>query len=444
MTPTIFALSSAAGRAAIAVFRISGPLAGLAMSRTARRTLPEPRRAITTSLIDPESGETLDQVIAIWLPGPASYTGEDMVELHVHGGRAVVEAVGLALGRIEGYQPAQAGEFTRRAFHAGKLDLTRVEAIADLIDAETEAQRRQAMRQAGGALAELYETWRAVLLGALAHAEARIDFPDEDLPDDIGSTLNRTIGNLIAEIEAHVGDGCRGERLRDGVSVAIVGRPNVGKSSLLNCLAGREAAIVSPIQGTTRDVIEVHLDLGGYPAILADTAGLRAVGERGVEAEGILRARARAAAADITLIVVDAGALNDIDPVPGADIVHTALIAANKADLSPVPDGATVLGRTVLPISAKTGAGLDHLVADLGRAVAEKAALGTTAAPTRTRHRLALEACRDGLVRALAAGETALQAEDLRAACHALGRITGRVDVEDLLDVIFGDFCIGK
>ncbi len=436
--PTIFALSSAPGRAAIAVFRVSGPGARQCLDRIAGIAAPVPRRAVYAYLRDPQTEEILDEAIAIWFPAPGSYTGEDMAELHVHGGHAVIEAVGLALGRLDGFAPAAPGAFTRRAFLAGKLDLTRVEAIADLIDAQTEAQRRQARRQAGGALEALYEGWRADLTAALAHVEAVIDFPDEDLPDGIEDAIADRLARLAAEVESHLADGNRGERLRDGVSVAILGPPNVGKSSLLNRLAGREAAIVSPLPGTTRDVIEVPLDLGGYPAILADTAGLRAPGEE-IEAEGVARARATGAQADIRLVLVDAASLDAAAPVPDDDTI----VAANKIDRARLPDGARLHGVPVLPISVRTGAGLDLLIATLGAAVADKAALGVAPGPTRTRHRLALESCRDSLARARTAGEAALAAEDMRAALHALGRITGRVDVEDGLDAVARDCSSG-
>ncbi len=438
-TPTIFALSSAPGRAAIAVFRVSGPHARASLAQIAGIAAPAPRRAVRARLRDPATQEALDEAIAIWFPAPNSYTGEDMAELHVHGGPAVIDSVGLALGRLDGLAPALPGEFTRRAFLAGKLDLTQVEAIADLIDAQTEAQRRQAQRQAGGALAALYDGWRAALTGTLAHVEAAIDFPDEDLPADLARTIASQIDRLGAAIESHLADGGRAERLRDGVSIAILGLPNVGKSSLLNYLAGRDAAIVSPHAGTTRDVVEVHMDLGGYPAILADTAGLRAPGSE-VEAEGVARARARAEAADIRLVLVDAAVLEAPGPMPGEDVI----VAANKIDLAPVPGGTSIGGRPVLPISVRTGEGLGRLVEALGAAVAAKAALGTDPGPTRMRHRLALEACRESLARAESASEVALVAEDLRTALHALGRITGRVDVEDVLDAVFRDFCIGK
>ena len=433
---TVFALSTARGRAAIAVFRVSGPAAREALERLTGLAAPGPRRAARVEIREPRTGEVLDDGLALWFPGPASYTGEDMVELHVHGGRAVIEAVGLALGRL-GLEQAGPGEFTRRAFAAGKLDLTRVEAIADLVDAETEAQRRQARRQAGGALAALYESWRADLIGALAHLEAHIDFPDEDLPEDGEAAIAGTVSALCHDVARHLADARRGERLRDGVQVAVLGPPNVGKSSLVNALARREVAIVAAEAGTTRDAIEVHLDLDGLPATVIDTAGLReAAGD--VEAEGIRRALARAEDADLRLAMLDAR-----EPEPGAALAgligEDALVVLNKADLceTPPPAGA-------LAVSVRTGDGLETLIARLRDAVAERTASGARAVPTRLRHRLALESCLAALERARGQAVPELRAEDLRAAAAALGRLTGRVGVEDVLDAIFRDFCIGK
>ncbi len=424
------------------MFRVSGPRAGAALEELTGLAAPEPRRAMRVDIRDPESGEILDDGLAIRFPAPASYTGEDLVELHVHGGRATVEAVGLALGRIPGLAPAEPGDFTRRAFLAGKLDLTRVEAIADLIDAETEAQRRQAMRQAGGALAALYDGWREALIGALAHLEAYIDFPDEDLPPDGEVEIARAVSSLARGVARHLADARRGERLRDGVSVAVLGPPNVGKSSLVNALARRDVAIVAAGAGTTRDVIEAHLDLGGYPAILADTAGLREAAGA-IEEEGIRRALARAEDADLRLVMLDAR-----DPAPSpalaALIDGDALVALNKTDLCEVAPPAEVAGRSALAVSAKTGEGLDALTDRLRLAVEERAESGASPAPTRLRHRLALEACLSALERAKGQGVAELKAEDLRAAAAALGRLTGRVGIDDVLDAIFRDFCIGK
>jgi tRNA modification GTPase len=333
---------------------------------------------------------------------------------------------------------AEPGEFTRRAFFNGKLDLVQAEAIADLTAAETDAQRRQALRQLDGQLGEIYRGWSLRLLGLLAHLEAAIDFPDEGLPPEIEAEVLSETGKLAAEIEAHLADGHRGERLRDGISVAIVGPPNAGKSSLLNQLARREAAITSPIAGTTRDVIEVAIDLAGYPVVLADTAGLRESIDA-IEQEGLRRALARAEAADLRLFVFDAGRPQDAAGAaawPGPD----TLLVANKIDLVVDPDTVPLGG---LGISAQTGIGVAELIAALSERIAANYDL-TAPLLTRARHREALEMARDALRRALDAPLAELRAEDLRLAWRSLGRITGAVDVEDLLDVIFADFCIGK
>ncbi|MCH8809656.1 MAG: tRNA uridine-5-carboxymethylaminomethyl(34) synthesis GTPase MnmE [Proteobacteria bacterium] len=485
MTPgdTIFALSSAPGRAGVAVVRVSGPDAGAALEALAGPRPPE-RRAALARLSDPRSGVAIDRGLVLWLPGPRSFTGEDMAELHLHGGRAVIAAALEALAAVPGLRPAEAGEFTRRAFDNGKLDLSEVEGLADLIAAETEAQRRQALRQMEGALSRRTEDWRAGLIGALAHAEAAIDFPDEELPQDLQDRLDHKILWLQQELAQYLDDRHCGERLRDGLYVAIIGPPNAGKSTLLNALARRPVAIVSEVAGTTRDVIEVHLDLGGYPVTLADTAGLRtteseagASGQAAVEAEGIRRARAHAAAADLKLAVFDlreatagggadgparaaqdppARAANDASARPGRDppvldpatlafVDADTLVVLNKCDLVSNPARIDVGGVPGLPISAKTGAGMTELLTRLEAEVeARLGGGGASAAVTRVRHRRALEDCAAALERAAAACAPELVAEDLRLALRALGRITGRVDVEDVLDAIFRDFCIGK
>jgi tRNA modification GTPase len=346
-----------------------------------------------------------------------------------------------ALGRCPGLRPAEPGEFSRRAFANGKMDLTAAEGLADLVEAETAAQRRQALRQMRGGLARLYDGWRSRLVGALAHVEAIIDFADEDIPLDLKAGVHEALRLLAAEIAAHLDDGRRGERLRNGVEVVIVGPPNAGKSSLLNALAGRAAAIVSPHPGTTRDVIEVALDVGGYPVVLADTAGVRE-GLDEIEREGVARALQRAEAADIRLVVLDGARWPDTDPAMTAYGDAIRLLVLNKADLLPPADPDT--GAGPLRVSALTGEGMPRLVASLEEAVAAR--FDTAAAPalTRLRHRAALETCLDVLRRAETAPSVELLAEDLRAAATALGRITGRIDVEQVLDVIFRDFCIGK
>jgi tRNA modification GTPase len=441
--PTIFAPSSAAGRAAVAVVRISGARAGAALDALTGRPRPMPRVATLVRLKDPASGLALDEALVLWFPAPRSFTGEDMAELHLHGSRAVVGAVLAALSHLPGLQLAEAGAFTRRAFDAGKLNLDEVEGLADLIQAETEAQRRQALRQLAGELGSLTEQWRERLLRALAHTEAEIDFPDEDLPGGLIAALTPELHGLRTEIGRHLDDNRRGERLRDGLSIAIIGAPNAGKSSLLNRLIRREAAIVSTIAGTTRDVIEAQLDLGGYPVILADTAGLRdlegASGHDEIEREGMRRALARAEAADLKILVLDA-----TDPALGQLADASTLVVVNKIDLAPRP--IEVPGHRVHALSAKTGAGLDDFLAALQREVAARLADADTAAPviTRARHRAVLADTAAALERASAGRSPELIAEDLRLAARALGRITGRVGVEDVLDVIFREFCIGK
>ncbi|MGP1394021.1 MAG: tRNA uridine-5-carboxymethylaminomethyl(34) synthesis GTPase MnmE [Inquilinaceae bacterium] len=441
--PTIFAPATAPGRAGIAVVRVSGPRASGALKAVAGR-VPAARVATLAALRDPASGELLDRGLVVWFPGPGSVTGEDLAEFHIHGGRAVMAGLVEALAALPGLRPAEPGEFTRRGFENGKLDLTAAEAVADLIDAETAAQRRQALRQRDGALAALYEGWRDRLARVLAHLEADLDFPDEDLPDGVAAGVAPDIAAVRRAIEAHLADKGRGERLRDGIMVAILGPPNAGKSSLLNRIARREAAIVSTQAGTTRDVIETHLDLDGYPVILADTAGLRGAGDA-IEEEGIRRALDRGRTADFRLIVIDGREW----PRLGVDIAGfvdgDSLIVVNKTDLvdagglAPSPFGST----PVLPVSALSGAGIDALIARLTQAVADRFA-GADVPLTRVRHRQALDACREALDRAEAAALPELMAEDVRLAVRAIGRITGRVDVEDLLDIIFRDFCVGK
>lgn len=455
---TIYALAtptpSRAHPGAIAVIRLSGPRATDALlfltepraferGRSARDpVLPEARRMALRTVLDPRSGEAIDRGLVVWFEAPNSETGETMAELHLHGGRAVVGGALEAIRRLGFCRLAEPGEFTRRAFEHGKLDLTQAEAIADLVAAETDQQRKLALKQMDGALHRLYEDWRTLGLRTLAHLEAAIDFPDEDLPPGIANDVRAGITRLQAEIASHLDDR-RGERLREGLSIAIIGPPNAGKSSLLNLLARREAAIVSEIAGTTRDVIEVHVDLGGWPVVLADTAGLRASGDK-IEQEGVRRAQARAASADLRLLVLDAlgdwksemRALTEATDRwdPALDIV-----VVNKVDLAPVAAAG------VVPLSATSGAGLSTLLARLARSAEALMQEGAEAPPlTRARHREALGECHESLGRALAAPEIALSAEDLRLALRALGRITGTVRIDELLDVIFRDFCIGK
>jgi tRNA modification GTPase len=417
--------------------------------------VPEPRRAVLRTIRDPETGQEVDRAIVLFYAGPSSFTGEDVVEIFLHGGRAVVASVLGALRGL-GCRLAEPGEFARRAFENGKIDLTAAEGIADLIDAETETQRRQAVRQAGGELGRLYEGWRAELVSAMALTEASIDFADEaDVAEDALARARGMVVELTRKIGEHLADGRRGEILREGFRVVLAGPPNAGKSSLLNALARRDAAIVSSEAGTTRDVIEVRLDLEGLPVVVSDTAGIRAA-EGEVEAEGIRRTIARGREADLVLWLVDATA--PVWEVPEALQEGEAriVLVANKVDLmssqgpplnptlslSPSP----FCERESVRVSAHTGFGLRELVGLIARTARDRIEPGEAPVITQARHREALEDCLAGLQDHLAQDVLAaeLAAEDLRRAANALGRITGRVDPEQVLDQIFARFCIGK
>lgn len=429
--PTIFALASGSYRAGVAVLRVSGPAALQTLQTLGGDKNPVPRQAYLTKL--QKDGRVLDHALVLYFKAPASFTGEDVVEYHLHGGRAVIDGVLSALASVPDCRLAEPGEFTKRAFENGKLDLTEAEAIADLIDAETEAQKLQALDQLGGSLSRLYQGWTDRLSKILAHQEADIEFPDEDLPNGLSQTLMPQLTALQSEISRHLNDGRRGERLREGIRVAIIGAPNAGKSSLLNTLAQREAAIVSDEAGTTRDVIEVHLDLGGYPVLLADTAGLRRTDQK-IEAEGIRRAEAIARDADLKIALFDPVAPQDAETLQLVD--DKTITVFSKADIA---------AKEGFSISTTTGAGLDVLLKELTHRVGDLFKSGTGGpALTRARHRAALEETAEYLSRAIAATLPELAAEDLRLALRALGRITGRVHVEELLDRIFRDFCIGK
>jgi len=445
-TDTIFAPATASGRAGVAIIRISGPKTSKALDRMCVR-ISSPRVMTRAQLWDPSSQDVLDDCLVAWFEGPNSFTGEDVAELHVHGGRAVVESVLAALNSIGGLRPAEPGEFTRRAFDAGKLDLTQAEALADLVDADTRAQARQALRQMGGALKMRYDDWRDRLIKALAHLEAVIDFPDEDLPVETAKALWTTVDVLETEIAQHLSDNGRGERLRNGVQVAIVGPPNAGKSSLLNLLAKRDAAIVSETAGTTRDVIDVHLDLGGYPILIADTAGLREA-QDAIESEGVQRAKTRATEADLVIALFDGAMYPNRDDMTESIVNEGTLIVVNKADLLEQAREQEVdvvdHWKATHFISVKDGFGIESFISKLTQRVADLCDGAADAPITRARHRRALEECRDAMARARDVDLPELAAEDLRLAARSLGRLTGHVDVEELLDVVFRDFCIGK
>ena len=445
-TDTIYALASGRGQSGIAIIRLSGSEAW-STAETLAGKRPIDRRVVLCQLRDPATTEILDEGLCIGFIGPNSYTGEDVIELHVHGGLAVIASLLDVLSLRPGLRLAEPGEFTRRAFENGRMDLTEAEAIGDLIKAETKAQRLQALRQGGGALARLCEEWRGQLIATLAHWEAALDFSEEELPTDIEAKVQSTVISLVDDISKNLNDNSAGELLRDGLQIAIIGPPNAGKSSLLNALAKRDVAIVSALAGTTRDVLEVHLDLNGYPVILADTAGVRDGGQA-IEREGIRRALQQAAEADLKLAVFDVADWPEAWEAFSDLLSDGCLIAVNKTDISSRQVRGEPQGLEIYSISAKTGAGLTNLINAI-IAVAERG-MGGHGQPiiTRVRHREALQDC----VMALRAFSSRsdwhqnpeIAGEHLRIAARALARVTGRMDIEDVLDVIFRDFCVGK
>jgi tRNA modification GTPase len=425
---TIYALASARGKAGVSVIRLSGPASWAAVAALSG-PLPEPRKAGLRRLkLD---GEVLDEAVVLCFAAGASFTGEQVAELHVHGAMATVAAVLRAVGGQPELRMAEPGEFTRRALENGRLDLAQVEGLSDLIEAETEAQRKQALKVLSGSVGKAADQWRADLVRAAALIEATIDFVDEDVPVNVTPEVLHLVDRVDAALRAELRRYGAAERIRDGFEVAIVGRPNAGKSTLLNALAGREAAITSEYAGTTRDVIEVRMDLGGLPVTVLDTAGLRETSDV-VEGIGIERALERAAAADLRVFLLDGEEVPLITPLPGD------LVVQGKADLGSVEG---------LAVSGKTGAGVDRLVAEITGILSGRAA--SAGVLTRERHR-------DAVARAIEAMESArkeveegpdrveMAAEELRRAARALAALVGRVDVEHLLDEIFASFCIGK
>ena len=436
---TILALATGSLHAATALIRISGNAASTTANILGFK-LQKQRLASVAILKDGE--RKLDEALVIFFKGPRSYTGEDVMELHVHGGRAVIEAVINTLQKQGGFRIAEPGEFTKRAVLNGKMDLTKAEGINDLIQAETEAQRVQSFAQVDGALSEIAFGWREKAIKIAAHVEAYIDFPDEEIPESTLTNLGDEMSVLIRDIEKGLNDGRRGEILREGFRVAVIGPPNAGKSTLVNWLSKRPVSIISEQPGTTRDVLEASLDLGGYPVIIADTAGLRASTDP-IENEGIKRAQEWAKTANSRLILLEpsteAGFLERLKPNPECD-----LVILNKIDLLP----RDFKKEETLAISLKDEIGLDKLLNGLKKIVSKSMVGQEPPVITRTRHREALQSCLNSIKSAktalLLGEEPEIVAEELRAATKSLGRVVGAVDVEDLLDVVFGDFCIGK
>jgi tRNA modification GTPase len=438
---TIFALSSGRPPNAISVVRVSGTHAGTILTALAGKN-PPPRRA-TRALIRDANQQPIDDAVVLWFPGPKSATGEDVAEFHVHGGRAVLAALFAALSSFENTRAAEPGEFTRRAFENGKLDLTEAEGLDDLIHADTDRQRRQALRQLKGLLGDRARSWRQQIIEASALIEAGIDFSDEgDVPAELIAPARAKVERLHEEIQEVLAAQGRSERLRDGLVVAIAGPPNVGKSTLMNQLARREVAIVSPHAGTTRDIIEIQLDLDGFPVTVIDTAGIRAT-EDPVEQEGVRRAQARAAEADLVLWLVE-----DDSSDHAVESAAPVWLVRNKIDQNALNGHAAGMGRTwgsrYFEISASRGDGLPELMAALVGHAEDSFGSGEGGLIGRERQRTLLRETAVSLQRSMEKKGEELVAEDLRAAAHSLGRLLGRVDVEDILDKIFREFCIGK
>lgn len=443
---TIYALSTVYGKSGVAVIRVSGPsaLQAVAQMTDIDVSVIKPRYAYFSKIKDVDSRETLDQGLVLYFNAPNSFTGEDIVEFQTHGSKAVINSLMDNLSRLPDFRLAEPGEYSRRAFYNGKMDLTEAEGLADLIDSETTEQQKYAMRQIEGGLKNLYEDWRARLVKILAYLEAFIDFPEEEIPSSVIADMKNTVFKLEDEINQHLNGDSIGERLREGFRVVIVGSPNAGKSSLLNAIVKRDAVIVSDVAGTTRDAIDVHLDLNGYPVMFTDTAGLRETEEE-IEKKGIDIAYSKIHDADLVICLFDASQDNVqvFDKIRNS-FKNKALFVANKSDkLS--PDQCSNLKKSgCLVISAKYKEGVDDLLQKIGDNIKERFTSNSSLLITRRRYREALKDAVDNLRAFGFDKEIELTAEDIRLAARALGKITGRIEVDEVLDKIFGDFCIGK
>jgi tRNA modification GTPase len=442
---TIYALSSGPGVSGIAVIRISGPETSKAIELLTSKKVPKPRVATLRKINKINTSELIDEGIILWFPGPESYTGEDMAEIQVHGSKAVIDALHTSISNIENCRLAEPGEFTKLAFQNGKINLLKAESVADLISSETEIQRQQAIKIMNGKSADQFNLLREKLLKILSHVEAKIDFPDEDLPNDILKEIKKSSDDVLKNIEKILNDQKVGERIREGFKIAIIGPTNAGKSSLLNHLSNRDVAIVSEIAGTTRDVIETHLNIDGYPVIVSDTAGIRE-SKNEIEKKGIKLSLNRAEEADLKLVVVDAKNLDFTDVLKGL-LDENAILVINKSDLLEGDVDPEIKKLDYVLISIKENLNIDELISKIKNNLKNKFIKSDDILITRQRHRQHLEQCLDHLKNFNKKNEVEdfdKAAEDLRLATRHLGMIVGKVDVEEVLGSIFNDFCIGK
>ena len=442
---TIYALSTGPGIAGVAVIRVSGSNSAEVVKKITGLKLPPPRVATLSKFNKNGTKELIDEGVIIWFPAPNSYTGEDLAEFHVHGSRAVINAMHSTISKVKKCRLAEPGEFTKRAFQNGKINLLKAESIADLVSSETEIQRKQALKIMGGKSSDKFNSWRGKLLKTLSHIEAKIDFPDENLPQNIISEIKKTSNNVLKEIKKTLNDQKVGERIREGFKIAILGPPNSGKSSLLNYLSKRDVAIVSEIAGTTRDVIETHLNLNGYPVIVSDTAGIRS-SKNEIEKKGIKIALNRAEDADLKLVIVSAKNADFTKVLKGL-LTKNAILVVNKSDLIKGKLNSKFKKYEHVLISIKKDLNLNKLITKIKSKLKNRFTTAEDILITRERHRQSLMNCLQHLEKFRknkSVQDFDKAAEDLRLATRHLGMIVGKVDVEELLDSIFNDFCIGK